>query len=188
MFGSFNLPCWRKGIDTYESSEGHLLDYFLSRKKAKKNIVGCLGCLAQLEREIESYVLAGEDHHLSTVIGVLGEIVVATISVFRYVLAILSGKPKLVKGFSLIAKLITTGKPSCHKSQEIVNEDDIIDLRLDSLWQNIKKDECKTVEVQMVMERLNKLDSQIEGYEIGLDSLFRKLIQTRVSLLNILAN
>ncbi|KAI3824247.1 hypothetical protein L1987_05697 [Smallanthus sonchifolius] len=154
----------RKGISTYASIE------------------------EQLERETESYLVAGEDHHLSTVIGVLIEVVVATISVFRYILLILSSKPKLDKGFLLIAKLITTSKPNCHKSQEIDNDADIIDLTLDSLSKDIKKNECKTVEVQMVTERLHKLDRQIEGYEVGLDSLFRKLIQTRVSLLNILAN
>ncbi|KAI3717094.1 hypothetical protein L1987_68451 [Smallanthus sonchifolius] len=178
----------RKGISTYASIEGHLLDYILSRKKAKKNIVGCLASLEQLERETESYLVAGGDHHLSSVIGVLREVFIATISVFRYILVTLSSKPKLDKGFSLILKLITTSKSSCHKSQEIDNDADIIDLTLDSLSKNIKKNECKSDEVQMVTERLHKVDCQIEGYEVGLDSLFRKLIQTRVSLLNILAN
>ncbi|KAJ0693750.1 hypothetical protein HanPI659440_Chr15g0600831 [Helianthus annuus] len=179
----------RKGVATYSTTDGHLMDYILSRKKVKKNIAACLGSLEQMEREIESCLVEGEDHHLSTVIRVLLEIVIATISMFRYVLVILSGKPKLDhKVFSFITKLMPTGKPNCHKSQEIVNDADMIDLTLDSLWKHIKNNECKTVEVQMVMQRLHKLDHEVEGYEVGLDCLFRKLIQTRVSLLNILAN
>ncbi|KAM0055173.1 hypothetical protein Hdeb2414_s0006g00203001 [Helianthus debilis subsp. tardiflorus] len=179
----------RKGVATYSTTDGHLMDYFLSRKKVKKNIVACLGSLEQMEREIESCLVEGEDHHLSMVIRVLLEIVIATISMFRCVLVILSGKPKLDhKVFSFITKLMPTGKPNCHKSREIVNDADMIDLTLDSLWKHIKNNECKTVEVQIVMERLHKLDHEVEGYEVGLDCLFRKLIQTRVSLLNILAN
>ncbi|KAF5765206.1 hypothetical protein HanRHA438_Chr15g0713261 [Helianthus annuus] len=179
----------RKGVATYSTTDGHLMDYFLSRKKAKKNIVACVRSLEQMEREIESCLVDGEDHHLSMVIRVLREIVTATISLFRYVLVILSGKPKLDhKLYTFITRLMQTGKPSCHKSQEIINDADMIDLTLDSLWKDIKTNECKTVDVQMVMERLHKLDREIEGHEVGLDCLFRKLLQTRVSLLNILAN
>ncbi|KAK9048636.1 hypothetical protein SSX86_032398 [Deinandra increscens subsp. villosa] len=178
----------RQGI--YARSEDHLLGYFLSRKKAKKNIVRCLRSFDQLERETESYPTSGEDNHLSRLIAVLRDIVIATISVFRYVLLSLScGKPKLNNGFSFIKKLIRTDyKPSCQKDREIIKDADILDLTLDSLLINIKKNECQTVEVQVGIERLHKLDLQVEGYEIGLDSLYRKLIQTRVSLLNILAN
>ncbi|KAL8240402.1 hypothetical protein R6Q59_013757 [Mikania micrantha] len=181
----------RKGMyGTYESSEGPFSDYFLSRKKAKKNMIRCIGSLEQLESKTESNHVDGENNSLSIVIDVLEEVFMATISMFRCILRNLSGKPKLEKGFSLITKLMPTSynQPVCHKTQEIVNEADILDLTLDSLRKNIKKNECKSVEVQMVMEILHKLDCQIEGYEVGLDSLFRKLIQIRVSLLNILAN
>ncbi|KAK1423525.1 hypothetical protein QVD17_18829 [Tagetes erecta] len=179
----------RKHVGTYASSECHLNDYFSSRKIAKKNIFGCLGSLQQLERKIESYInVAGEDHHLSTAIGVLCEIFIATISMFRYVLLILLGKQKLDKGFSFITKLIPMSKPSCHKSHEIVSDVDIVDVTLDTLWKDVKTNEWKTVDVEMAIERLQRLDRQIEGYEVGLDTLFRKLIQSRVSLLNILAN
>nr|GEY93939.1 hypothetical protein [Tanacetum cinerariifolium] len=97
-------------------------------------------------------------------------------------------KTKPDNGFSLIQKLLPMGRPSCEKGQEIIKEADIIDGTLRSLLKNVKKNEGKTVDLQMVIERLQNLDCRIQGYEVGLDSLFRKMIQTRVSLLNILAN
>ncbi|PWA75519.1 hypothetical protein CTI12_AA241900 [Artemisia annua] len=171
------------GIDT-----NHIMDYTLSRKIAKKSIVVCLRSLQQIQSEIESCLVVGEDHHLSIVIGILREIVTATISMFRAILICLSGKTKPDNGFSLIQKLLPMGRPSCEKGQEIIMEADIIDVTLRSLLKNVKKNEGKTVDLRMVIERLKYLDSHIQGYEVGLDALFRKMIQTRVSLLNILAN
>ncbi|PWA56569.1 hypothetical protein CTI12_AA413450 [Artemisia annua] len=175
----------RKGVGI---DANHIMDYALSRKIAKKSIVVCLRSLQQIQSEIESCPVVGEDHHLSIVIGFLREIVTATISMFRAILICLSGKTKQDNGFSLIQKLLPMGRPTCEKGQEIIKEADIIDGTLRSLLKNVKKNEGKTLDLRMVIERLQTLDCHIQGYEVGLDSLFRKMIQTRVSLLNILAN
>ncbi|GJV12156.1 sorting nexin mvp1 like protein [Tanacetum coccineum] len=178
----------RKGVGMDANSETHIRDYALSRKIANKNIVVCLKSLQQIETEVELCLAVGEDQHLSIVIGFLREIVIATISMFRAILICLSGKTKPDNGFSLIQKLLPVGRPSCEKGQEIIKEADIIDGMLRSLLKNVKKNEGKTVDLRMVIERLQYLDCHIQGYEVGLDSLFRKMIHTRVSLLNILAN
>ncbi|XP_024964599.1 uncharacterized protein LOC112504873 [Cynara cardunculus var. scolymus] len=168
----------------------HLSDYVLYRNKSKKNIAKSLGSLEQMEKDSKLFLEYGEDHHLSIVVGVLREIVTATISMFRALLLCLFGKTKPVAyyGFSFIAKLMSTTRPDCHENQEIVNDNDQIDVALHSLQKTVKNNENKAVEVQIVMESLVNLDLQIEIYEDGLDSLFRRLIQTRVSLLNILVN
>ncbi|KAI3699314.1 hypothetical protein L2E82_43546 [Cichorium intybus] len=178
----------RKGIAIDASSEAHILDYVLYRKKAKKNMLHHLRSLKKMEREAESCSVSGEDHHLSTVIGVLREIVTATISVFRALFFCLSGKGKLVKRFSLISKLMQTSRPNCDKTQEITTDVDMIDVTLHSLRKSIKNNDSKSIDVRMVKERLLNLDHQIEGYEVGLHTVFRRLIQTRVFLLNILGN
>ncbi|KAI3665294.1 hypothetical protein L6452_43918 [Arctium lappa] len=176
----------RKG----SSEADHLSDYVLYRNKAKKNIVKSLGSLDQMEKDSKLFLEYGEDHQLSMVVGVLREIVTSTISIFRALLLCLFGKTKPGANyrFSLIAKLMSTASPDCDGNREIVNDNDQIDVALHSLQKNFKNNESKAVEVQIVMERLLNLELQIERYEVGLDSLFRRLIQTRVSLLNILAN
>ncbi|GJW34778.1 nucleic acid-binding, OB-fold protein [Tanacetum coccineum] len=131
----------RKGVGIDANGETHISDYALSRKIAKKNIVVCLRSLQQIEREVESCLVVGEDHHLSIVIGFLREIAIATISMFRAILICLAGKTKPDNGFSLIQKLLPMGRPSCEKGQEITKEANIIDGTLRSLLKNVKKNE-----------------------------------------------
>ncbi|CAH1413711.1 unnamed protein product [Lactuca virosa] len=174
----------RKGKAIDASGEADIMDYLLYRKKAKKNIMQYLRSLEKMERETEACMVSGEDDHLSMVIGVLRQIVSATISVFRGLFFCLSGRTKVDKGFSLMSRLVPMSRPAYGKIQEITTDVDMIDVTLRSL----QKNKSKSIDVQMVTERLLNLDHQIEGYEVELDSLFRRLIQTRVSLLNILGN
>ncbi|KAJ9564583.1 hypothetical protein OSB04_000549 [Centaurea solstitialis] len=177
----------RKGSS---EADRYLSDYVLYRNKAKKSMAKSLGLLDQMEKDSILFLGHGEDHHLSMVVGVLREIMTATISIFRALLLCLFGKmkPTVKYGFSLITKLVSTARPDCDENQEIVNDNDQIDVALHSLHKKFKNKGSTVDEEQIVMEGLLNLDRQIERYEVGLDSLSRRLIQTRVSLLNILVN
>ncbi|XP_071704381.1 uncharacterized protein [Rutidosis leptorrhynchoides] len=175
----------RKGV----TRETHILDYILSQKKLKKNIMECIRSLDKMERGIDqSCLVDNEDCYFSMMIRFLRDIAIATISVFRAIFVFMLGKSKVEKRSSLVAKFMPTGRVSCEQNQEIVSDVNIIDITLCSLKTNLKKNENKTDYVQIVTESLQNLDVQIEGYEVGMDHVYRKLIQTRVSLLNILAN
>lgn len=48
-------------------------------------------------------------------------------------------------------------------------------------------DEAEIKNIESAQEKLEALDGGIEGFENALECLFRRLIQTRVSLLNVLS-
>ncbi|XP_031275994.1 uncharacterized protein LOC116134458 [Pistacia vera] len=177
----------RRGGDS--SIESHIAAYISFKKKGKKDFAKCLSALKKLECKgsISSSVLEA-DHHLSFIIKVLQETSAISISIFRALLIFLSTptmKTKLA-GWSLISKLVSMKLLSSdQKEQKIINEVESVDVALYSLQ---RTSNAKKNEVQMAQRLLEILNVSIEGFEGGLDSMFRCLVQNRVSFLNILAH
>ncbi|OIW11079.1 hypothetical protein TanjilG_22886 [Lupinus angustifolius] len=163
----------RKGLDSSINSQ--LCGYICFRKKAKKDITKSIKVLKTMECSIKSYShsLLDVDHHLLMVINVLKELSTITISFFQKLLNFMCGKN--TRGWSMFSKMVST------------NEMDGIDIALCSFHRCIRKNDAK-VDVQIVKRRLGELDGSIIELELGLDCLFRCLIQHRVSLLNLLTS
>ncbi|XP_028102177.1 uncharacterized protein LOC114301407 [Camellia sinensis] len=177
-----------KGGDCIESD---MSAYTLCKKRVKKEAAKCLGALKQMEKKFGSSTdLLDVNHYLSVVIRVLGEVTSATISVLRSLLLfmLLTTSTTKPSGWSLISKLILTRSSTSERgSDKIFNEVESVDVALHSLHRCIPSNDAK-IDVEMARKRLQKLDGSIEGLEARLDCLFRRLIQNRVSLLNILAH
>ncbi|CAK9149564.1 unnamed protein product [Ilex paraguariensis] len=178
----------RKGGESRIESD--ISKYISFRKKViKRDIPESLRALKIIENKVGSSLL-DEDQVLKMVMKMLREVSAITISVFRSLLMFLSvptSKTRL-RGWSLISKLMVNIKSSDSEPnlQKMNSEVETVDLALHYLHGNICRSEAK-VDVQMVRRRLQTLDDNIQGFEAGLDCLYRRLIQSRVSLLNILA-
>ncbi|KAK9265517.1 hypothetical protein L1049_001762 [Liquidambar formosana] len=172
------------------SIESDLQAYICFRKKVKKDIGKCLRALRRTENNFGSFPLLDVNNSLSMVIRMLREVSTITISIFRSLLLSLSMPVMNTKagGWSLIQKLMPTGLIASERSQKIINEVGSVDFALYALHGRIRKNDTKKIDVQMEQRRLETLDASIKGLEAGLDCLFRRLIQHRVSLLNILTH
>ncbi|KAL7607983.1 hypothetical protein Lser_V15G12230 [Lactuca serriola] len=124
-------------------------------KKLNKDAKKAVGELMQIDQIYGSKPLNLE-HHLSSVIAVLRDVSEVSISVFGLLLSFLSLS---------ITKLKSTSKWS-------------------TVWKLIQQKE--TAGSKYPSETcVETLDSHVEGIEIGLTSMFRNLIRTRASILNI---
>ncbi|OIT28718.1 PREDICTED: uncharacterized protein LOC109212305 [Nicotiana attenuata] len=175
----------RKGADS--SIEKDISNYFIFRKNMKKEIVKNLRRLKQMENRVGSSVFWDIEQHLSMVIRVLREVTAVTTSLFKAMLVFLSYQDTKIKpkGWSIISKLMIT-KSASSQGGQIFSGMGSIDVALASLREQIRNNETK-VDVNVARRRLQTLDSSIEGFEAGLQSLYKQLIRSRVSFLNILA-
>jgi len=164
-----------------------IVAYLSFRKKVQKSVTKSLGTLKHIGKKLDSFHFLDVDHHVSLVNKVLREVNGLTISVFKSLLLFVSLKTKSTNGVQLISKLVSKS-PSTHaKSKTCISEMEIVDLALLSLHKNARNDEMKILDVQVTLRGLQNHDVSLERFEDGLDLLFRRLIQNRVSLLNIIA-
>lgn len=162
--------------------------YNAFRKKAKKEALKCIRSLKRAEGKFLFLPLLDLDPHLLMVIRVLRELSNITSVIFRYLLLFLS-TPSLLKtklgGCSLISKLMPVGLVVNEKGKKINNEVGRIDVALCNLNAHAR-DTGATDEVRTVQNKLKALAVNINGLESGIDTAIRRLIQYRVSLLNVL--
>ncbi|XP_059670783.1 uncharacterized protein LOC132316296 [Cornus florida] len=177
----------RKGGDS--SIESNIGAYMCFRKKMKKDVTKCLRALKRKESKTGSSTLLDIEHYPMMVMRVLREVTSITISVFRSLLLFLSASSSNTKsgGWSLISKLMLTRSEASERGQKTFNEVGSVDFALQSLHGSIQRNDAK-VDLQMAQRRLQTLDASIGSLEAGLDCVFRRLIQNRVSLLNILTH
>ncbi|KAI3665296.1 hypothetical protein L6452_43920 [Arctium lappa] len=165
----------RSGTDS--RFEDDLSSYIRLRKKLKKEASKCIRSLKRAERKF-TVVPLSKDYHLAMVVKVLREVNVMTSLVLRSLLLFLSSPGTSIKnrhgGCSLISKLRPT-----EKTKKITNEVGSVDDALDCVLHG-------TEEMSMAHRKLENLVIGIDCIEAGLDVVFRRLIQYRVSILNVL--
>ncbi|KAK4711662.1 hypothetical protein R3W88_006175 [Solanum pinnatisectum] len=168
----------RKGGNS--SIERDIGNYFTLRKKMKKEIGKNLRKLKHMDNRVGCSLFLDIEQPFREVTGI-------TISVFKALLVFLSCQDTKFKprGWSMISKLMITKSASC-KSSQFFNEMGNVDIVLGDLREEIKRNDGK-VDVNIARRRLEMLDESIKGFEAELESLYKQLIQTRVSFLNVLA-
>ncbi|CAN7068769.1 unnamed protein product [Brassica oleracea var. botrytis] len=118
------------------------------------------------------------DEHLSAVIDSMRRVVSVTVSVLKSFLEFLSGRQSSIMSNSLKSKVASVlTKKKCNL-EDSTNELE----RLDSL---VRGDSCSRDDIQ---EKLEEVEMSIGGFEKNLEWLFRRLIRTRTSLLNIISH
>ncbi|KAL7207071.1 hypothetical protein ACSBR2_019714 [Camellia fascicularis] len=150
--------------------------YLASRKMVKKAIKKSLKDLKSIKNKS---ILLPKDKDSETVaiFSMLTEVEAATLAVFESLLSYV-GRTKVQlrqKSWSWVSKLMQ------HKSVESQDEANGNEFeKLDGALKGGKFDN--------IQNQLGKMESSIEDIESRLECLFRRLIKTRVSLLNILNN
>ncbi|KAF5745800.1 hypothetical protein HS088_TW07G01394 [Tripterygium wilfordii] len=160
--------------------EGEVKEYLASRKAVKKAICKALGNLKGKEKE--NSFLINEDEESS--IAMLKEVEPVSLKVFESLLSFISGtKTSKLGGWSLVSKIVKSKRIEREEGQRKTNEFEDVDAAL-CIFAGRKA--SKFEDIAKVQHQLESLELYIQDLEEGLDGLCRKLIKTRVSLLNIL--
>ncbi|KAK2373222.1 hypothetical protein QL285_074273 [Trifolium repens] len=170
----------RKGDSSIEKS---IAEYNFFTKKTKKNVTKLITSLKQMECKFGASPLLNQDQEFVSVIKVLREVIVMNISIFQSILSFLVGsasKSKAAKWLK-VAKLMHK-RVSCEEKLENFNELQYVEASLSTLL----REGSNVSKMQDAHEKIEALENAIEMIENGLESVFRHLIKTRVSLLNIM--
>lgn len=150
--------------------------YMTAKKKLHKLISKSSGDLKRMEKG--SNTTTDKDSLNS----MFGEIEGVSFVVFDSLLSFISPKKGRSKSLSLVSKLLQSKNVS-YEGEEDINEVEKLDNDLVVL-----KSKGSSRQVQNVVKKLQTLEMSIQGLEEGMETVFRRLVKTRVSLLNILNN
>ncbi|XP_031275388.1 uncharacterized protein LOC116133848 [Pistacia vera] len=123
-----------------------------------------------------------EKDESNATICILREVEAVTFNVIESLLSLISGPkvPSKLSSWSVVSKLIHSEKVAGEETE--INEFENLDAELSTIIAH------KTSKSDNIQNQLKELESSIQDFEDGLESLSRRLIKTRVSLLNILNN
>ncbi|XP_043709829.1 uncharacterized protein LOC122658779 [Telopea speciosissima] len=173
--------------------EKEIARYLSSRKKMNKEI---RNCLAELKRKgskrPSSITLDGDHDDLVATLSILKEVETVTVSTLESMLSFVSNPKTRSKasGWSLFSRMVQTQRIACEEQALEMNEVEKVDMALSALvnHKSCKGNETKQVQIQDVQQWLEGLELSIKDLEEGLQCMFRRLIKSRVSLLNILSH
>ncbi|AES95244.1 hypothetical protein MtrunA17_Chr5g0406371 [Medicago truncatula] len=158
------------------SIETSVAEYKLFTKKMKKNVTKLITSLKRMESKFGASSLLNQDQDLVAVITVLREVIAMNMSIFQSILSFLVGsssKSKATKWLNLMHKRVI-----CEENMENFNELQCVEASLKTLISEGSN---------VAHERFEALENAIEMIENGLENVFRRLVKTRVSLLNIMS-
>ncbi|EEF40671.1 uncharacterized protein LOC8268739 [Ricinus communis] len=164
----------RKGDSSIETS---ISGYTCFRKKMKKDAKTFVANLKQMDSKLEaSKFQYQEDLYL---IQLFKQVILINSFIFQSLLSFLaSSKPKQSR-WSVASKLMHKRAIACEEKQEIVNELESVDSAL--------AEKTNSEKMQIAKRRLEALEMGIQDIEICLERVFRHLVKTRASILNIIS-
>ncbi|OAY33756.1 uncharacterized protein LOC110629289 [Manihot esculenta] len=157
--------------------------YMVSRKKLNKAICKYLRNLKKKERNCTTATLENNSN-LDNMISMLREVQEISLVMFESILSFIS-QPKVRSsppGWFAIPKLLQSKRVSCKVEIE-ANEAEKIGAELLSLKSS--KD-ISLSQLQKLLKELEAFESSMKEAEEELECIYRRLVKTRVSLLNIL--
>ncbi|CAK9153916.1 unnamed protein product [Ilex paraguariensis] len=163
-------------------SENDFGCYLTSRKQAKKVIQKSLKGLKSIRNKNTLWAL-DKDPETVAIVSMLNEVEEVSLSVFESLLSYIAGTKGQSRQsvWSLISKLKQPKSRASKEEETLTNEFDEVEAALKSLTGD-------SMNAENLQNHLVKLESVVEDLEEGLECLFRRLIKTRVSLLNILSH
>ncbi|KAJ1403881.1 hypothetical protein SESBI_27005 [Sesbania bispinosa] len=169
--------------------ESHVSAYWSLRRSTRKACTKSMLLLKQIEGSFGASPPLELNHHLCAVVRVLREASLITSSIFQSLVAYLSSpifKSKLNK-WAFVSRLVQKGVLESNNQQENINELEKVDLALCRMVMVNPSKDFEAEKIQSAHKELEAVVVVMEGLENGLDCLFKHLINTRVSFLNILS-
>ncbi|CAL9022926.1 unnamed protein product [Prunus brigantina] len=158
--------------------------YLTSRKMVKKTIQKAMKNLKGTENR-STFSSLNKDSETISIVSELRDVEAVTLAVFESLLSFIScPKSQPNSSWSLVSKMMQSKQVACEEETE-VNEFAEVDASLQSLIGH-KTSKSHSQSADNAHNQLEKLDACIQDQEDGLECLFRQMIKTRVSLLNIL--
>ncbi|XP_020207831.1 uncharacterized protein LOC109792805 [Cajanus cajan] len=162
--------------------------YWSLRRNMRKECTKFLLLLKQMDHEsFGASPPMDLNDHLIAVVRVVREASWITSSIFQSLVVFLSSPTLKLKPnkWVFVSRLMQKGVFACNNHQGNINELEKVDFALNSLVvDNLSKD-AEAEKIQSAHGRLEALVVAIEEIENGLECLFKRLINTRVSFLNI---
>ncbi|MED6171480.1 hypothetical protein PIB30_041066 [Stylosanthes scabra] len=165
----------RKGDSTIEKS---VTEYNSFSKKMNKNLNKVITSLKQLQSKFGASPLLNEE-----VTSVIREVIAMNMSIFQSLLTFFAGPAPKSKATKWMNKLMHKGEIASENNSENCNALQLVDAALNILL----KEGANGSNMKAGHEQLEALEIAIESIENRLESLFRNMIKTRTSLLNILS-
>ncbi|KAI3704489.1 hypothetical protein L1987_74710 [Smallanthus sonchifolius] len=161
--------------------ENSILKYNCFRKKMRKQVRGLTASLKQVVNHSGGglVVVDSDNHHLAAVIRAVIGVSEVTILALESVLMFFSVPVSKPNRWSVVVSKLM------HKENGSVNEFESIDGALRILCKHGFSSEMGNVQIAQC--RLERVGDEIESMESGLQCVFRFLVRTRVSLLNIIS-
>ncbi|KAK7312328.1 hypothetical protein VNO77_36108 [Canavalia gladiata] len=154
--------------------------FLASRKVVKKAIFKALENLKATVKKGKSSP-SNNDHQTAILVSLFKDVEVITLSILESMLNFISGpaqsKPS---NWSLVSKLMRNKKVICTQESDR-NEFADVDAALQSFVFHMKSDN-----INHLQNQLENLELVIQDFVEGLETLFKRFIKIRVSLLNIL--
>ncbi|GJQ97107.1 BPS1, chloroplastic-like protein [Tanacetum coccineum] len=178
----------RKG-DSYIINS--VMKYNCFRKKMKKDVKRLVANLKQVDNMVTGFgsvVVESDNHQLAAMIRAVVGVSKVTIMVLESLLTFFCVPVSKPNRWSIVvSKLTHKGRVACEEQLEkgVVNDLESIDVALNVLCKH--KSSCDPKNVHIAQCRLETLEAEIESIHGGLESVFRCLVRTRVSLLNIIS-
>lgn len=156
--------------------------FLTSRKVVKKAISKALTNMKANTKNCNIFS-TDKDHQTVTLINLLQDVEVATLSTFQTILQFISGTTQSKSNSWIsISKLIQSKRVACSL---VADESEF--AQVDVALQSFVFTKTRKLEgINNLQNHMEKMESCIQDFEEGLEFLFRRLIKIRVSLLNIL--
>ncbi|KAF7848419.1 hypothetical protein BT93_L1964 [Corymbia citriodora subsp. variegata] len=181
----------RKGESDIETG---IAEYANFRKRMKKDAKRLMAVLRKTMTKFEDCQLGNEDHHLSSVMTVVRDANLLGPSIFQSLLSFLTmpvSRPnKKISKWSVVSRLVNPrGAISCDQEdkQKDVNELECVDCALTTMSRHISREGVDCEKLQVTQCQLEDLEIGIGRIEDALEGLYKYLIRTRASLLNIMS-
>ncbi|BAT99920.1 hypothetical protein LR48_Vigan06g056700 [Vigna angularis] len=167
--------------------QNHVSSYWSLRRNTRKQ---CTKYLVLLKNTEESSFGASPpldlNQHLSAVVRVLREASLITSCIFQSLMSFLSSpilRSKVTNKWRFVSRVMRKGRVV-----QNVNELEKVDLALCRMLMDNPAKDFEVENIQFAHKGLEAVLVVIEGLENGLDCLFKHLINTRVSFLNLVSN